>query len=434
MIVKIMKYQIQYIDGCGDFSNMQKELWEIQRETRAILNRSIQILYDWDYQNELHHEQTGEYLDVLKETGYKRIDGFVYNRLVNSYTNIAANNKNVSIQAAYKKYKDSRTDVLKGDMAIPSYKKGQPIPLNQKNCKILYSNGDIIFEASMFSKTYQKEKEYGKVRFKILVCDDSQNSIITNVLSGEFGIGNSTIVYDNKKKKWFLFLTYKFQKEKTNEDLDPDKILGVDLGEKYAVYASIYNEPWFNSLAIDGGEVTAFASRIEARKKSMQQGAKYCNGGRKGHGTKTRVANVYKTRNRIANFRDTKNHIYSRQVVDYAVANHCGTIQMEDLSGIKESTGFPMILAHWTYFDLQTKIEYKAKEHGIQVKKVKPRYTSQRCSKCGCIDKANRPEQAKFKCVKCGFEANADYNAAQNLSIKDIDSIISAELEMAKNA
>jgi transposase len=107
---------------------------------------------------------------------------------------------------------------------------------------------------------------------------------------------------------------------------------------------------------------------------------------------------------------------------------------MEDLSGIKESTGFPMILAHWTYFDLQTKIEYKAKEHGIQVKKIKPRYTSQRCSKCGCIDRANRPEQAKFKCVKCGFEANADYNAAQNLSIKDIDSIISAELEMAKNA
>lgn len=434
MIVKIMKYQIQYIDGCGDFSNMQKELWNIQKQTRSILNRSIQILYDWEYRNEMHHEATGEYLDVLKETGYKRIDGYVYNRLVNAYTNIAASNKNVSIQTAFKKYKDSKLNILKGDMAVPSYKKDQPIPINQKNCKISYDNGNIIFEASMFSKNYQKEHDYGKVKFRILVCDGSQDAIITNILSGEFGIGNCQITYSRKKKKWFLFLTYKFQKDKQIEDLDPDKILGIDLGEKYAVYASVYNEPWYNSLAIDGGEVTAFAERIEARKRSMQQSAKYCNGGRKGHGTQTRIDRVYKMRNKIANFRDTKNHVYSRKVVDFALENHCGVIQMEDLSGIKESTGYPKILAHWTYFDLQSKIEYKAKEHGIQVKKINPRYTSQRCSKCGCIDNANRQDQAKFKCTVCGFESNADYNASQNIAIKDIDLIISAEKEMAKNA
>ena len=32
------------------------------------------------------------------------------------------------------------------------------------------------------------------------------------------------------------------------------------------------------------------------------------------------------------------------------------------------------------------------------------------------IDKENRINQEKFKCVKCGFELNADHNASINIS------------------
>ncbi|MBP3734400.1 MAG: transposase [Desulfovibrio sp.] len=46
---------------------------------------------------------------------------------------------------------------------------------------------------------------------------------------------------------------------------------------------------------------------------------------------------------------------------------------------------------------------------------ISPQYTSQTCSHCGCADRANRPTQAKFKCVACGFECNADHNAALNI-------------------
>jgi len=37
------------------------------------------------------------------------------------------------------------------------------------------------------------------------------------------------------------------------------------------------------------------------------------------------------------------------------------------------------------------------------------------CSCCGKIDKANRPTQAKFACVSCGYTTNADVNAANNI-------------------
>ena len=101
---------------------------------------------------------------------------------------------------------------------------------------------------------------------------------------------------------------------------------------------------------------------------------------------------------------------------------------MEDLTGIKEDAEFPKFLRHWTYYDLQQKIEAKAKEHGIKVVKVNPQFTSKRCSKCGNIDKDNRKTQADFRCTQCGFSANADFNASQNLAVKDIDKLIQKTL------
>ena len=194
-----------------------------------------------------------------------------------------------------------------------------------------------------------------------------------------------------------------------------------------ALYASSVVE--YGSLRLEGGEVTSYAKKLEARKHVLFKNRRpIVEEGRKGHGTKTRVADVYKTEDKIANFRNTINHRYSKELIEYAIQHQFGTIQMEDLSGIKQDTGFPKFLRHWTYYDLQQKIIAKAKEYGINVVKVNPQYTSQRCSKCGHIDSANRPSQAVFCCTKCGFKANADFNASQNLSIPKIDKIIEKEI------
>ena len=46
---------------------------------------------------------------------------------------------------------------------------------------------------------------------------------------------------------------------------------------------------------------------------------------------------------------------------------------------------------------------------------VDPKNTSRRCNPCGKVSAKSRKNQAEFKCVSCGHEANADHNASLNI-------------------
>ena len=177
---------------------------------------------------------------------------------------------------------------------------------------------------------------------------------------------------------------------------------------------------------IDGKELIVFRQKYENLRRDMNIASKWCGDGRRGHGYKTKMKPVNKIRDRISNFSDTYNHKISRYIVDFAIKNKCGVIQMEDLSKATESV-HERFLKEWSYYDLQQKIEYKAQEVGIEVKKINPRYTSKRCNKCGCIHLENRDcknNQAKFVCKICGHTDNADINASKNIAIPNIDEII----------
>jgi IS605 OrfB family transposase len=95
-------------------------------------------------------------------------------------------------------------------------------------------------------------------------------------------------------------------------------------------------------------------------------------------------------------------------------------VVMEKLTGIrnnaKHSRGQNGDFHSWAFRKLQSFIEYKALERGIPVVYVEPKNTSITCPRCGCSDKANRRSQSLFRCVRCGFQHNADYVASLNLS------------------
>jgi ribosomal protein L37AE/L43A len=77
------------------------------------------------------------------------------------------------------------------------------------------------------------------------------------------------------------------------------------------------------------------------------------------------------------------------------------------------------MLRYWGYYKIQTMIKYKAEAAGIKILFVDPAYTSQTCSNCGNLEDGQRISQSEFKCKKCEFSANADFNAALNISRKE---------------
>jgi putative transposase len=62
---------------------------------------------------------------------------------------------------------------------------------------------------------------------------------------------------------------------------------------------------------------------------------------------------------------------------------------------------------------LVRRLEEKA---ASRVEKIKPAFTSQRCSACGHVDAKSRESQARFVCTACGLACNADVNAARNIA------------------
>ena len=63
-------------------------------------------------------------------------------------------------------------------------------------------------------------------------------------------------------------------------------------------------------------------------------------------------------------------------------------------------------------------LEYKQEWRGGEVLKVPAMNTSLECPCCGHISKDNRKTQAKFKCVACAFEKNADDVASINIEAR----------------
>lgn len=82
---------------------------------------------------------------------------------------------------------------------------------------------------------------------------------------------------------------------------------------------------------------------------------------------------------------------------------------------VKAKSGLNRSILDQGWGEFIRQLDYKLNWLGGQLIKIAPQYTSQRCSKCGHISKENRKTQARFRCMACSFETNADHNAALNI-------------------
>ena len=95
-------------------------------------------------------------------------------------------------------------------------------------------------------------------------------------------------------------------------------------------------------------------------------------------------------------------------------------IVVEDLKSVKSNSKgkirkhFNNKLQRWSYPKVINKLERFCEENRVLLTKEEPAYTSQLCSVCGAVDKANRKGEL-YQCSSCGNVMDADYNASINI-------------------
>lgn len=327
-------------------------------------------------------------------------------------------------QKIQENYNNNQKKIESGERALSTYKKGMEIPFSireNKRLKLFIKEEGIYlkwFKEILFRLEFGKDASNNRCIVERLIESDRQQKN-----KGEDYVANNSsikLVKYGKSTRIFLLLSIDIPAKK--QVLDKDVVLGVDLGIKCPLYLAINKNDNFKMQIGDiehfHNQRTMFQKRFKSLQKLM------CTQG--GHGRKKKLEPLEKLKEKERNWVHTQNHVYSREVIKQALKQNAGTIHMESLKDFgKGKEGYvkdeyKYLLRYWSYYELQSMIEYKAKLEGIEVKYIDPAYTSQTCSYCG--ERGERKKQEEFvctnpQCKRCGEKINADFNAARNIAM-----------------
>ena len=208
----------------------------------------------------------------------------------------------------------------------------------------------------------------------------------------------------NKHGKYYLHIPVTYEVEESNIS-DICNVVGIDRGINFVVatYDSKHKSGFVSGKAIK--QKRANYSRL---RKELQM--------RHTPSSRRRLKAIGQRENR---WMQDINHQVSKAL---ATGNPKHTLfVLEDLIGIRNATERVKtkdryVSVSWSFYDLEQKLIYKAKQNQSSVIKVDPRYTSQTCPVCGHTEKANRNKKMHiFKCKCCGYTSNDDRIGAMNL-------------------
>ena len=100
-----------------------------------------------------------------------------------------------------------------------------------------------------------------------------------------------------------------------------------------------------------------------------------------------------------------------------------GSLGVENLKNLKlgkklgRGKSFRKAIAPWTYRQAIARIEMLAQENRVRLVAVDPRNTSRTCPLCKTAAKESRTGE-HFRCVSCGFSADADHVGAVNVLVR----------------
>ncbi|AQR65005.1 cytosine methyltransferase [Aquaspirillum sp. LM1] len=82
---------------------------------------------------------------------------------------------------------------------------------------------------------------------------------------------------------------------------------------------------------------------------------------------------------------------------------------------VRAKSGLNKAILDQGWAEFRRQLDYKLAWNGGHLIAVPPQNTSRTCPSCGHVSAENRPTQARFECMECGFEENADLVGAINV-------------------
>ncbi|HXF03751.1 MAG TPA: transposase, partial [Candidatus Macondimonas sp.] len=191
--------------------------------------------------------------------------------------------------------------------------------------------------------------------------------------------------------------------------------VGIDLG--IARFATLSDGTVYEPLH-------SFKRHEQALRKAQQALARKVKGSKNWRKAKARVQKMHA---RIAHVRQDYLHKLS-----HAISKNHAVVCLEDLQvrsmsasargtaeapgkNVRAKAGLNRAILDQGWGEFRRQLAYKLQWRGGRLIEVPPQQTSQTCPRCGHSAAENRQTQARFACVGCGFEANADLVAAINI-------------------
>ena len=227
------------------------------------------------------------------------------------------------------------------------------------------------------------------------------------------------VTVSGKSGKWYISIQTQREVEQsvstTATGAECSRSIGIDLGiTRFATFSDgSYIAP-LNSFKIQQTKLAKYQRRMAHKQKFSNN-------------WKKAKAKVQKTHTQIANSRRDFLHKATTTISQNHALVFIEDLQVRNMSksaagtaenpgkNVAAKSGLNKAILDQGWGEFRRQLDYKTAWNGGILFAVPPHHTSQTCPCCGHVSKNNRQTQAKFACVECDYENNADVVGAINV-------------------
>ena len=274
--------------------------------------------------------------------------------------------------------------ILLNHQSIPSSTRPQPIPFDCQNTKMIppEEKGDNFKVELRVWRMHDETKSTSPsiIDSVELYCRPHRRILgelakLKRIMLGEYKFCGSELVYEQKKRKWFVHLCYRMP-TMVQLDLDPNKVATlIPHSERpwHFILPGVKRREWPGG---NGYYVAGIRRRIYLQRRSRSKGYRDANKNREGHGFNRAGAWRWKIQSTWNSFVKRVNHNATSEVVQRCVDSGIGTLVYFQPEGDFSESRFLSSAGKderwndattWQWFQVKTMLEYKCKAVGIQL-------------------------------------------------------------------